>query len=166
MFGHHILNIYLKTSIHKGLYFVLNVLCDKPSFTSAQKYGFHTGIKCPNLGPCINCTWKFLGSNPNHCRQGHVTVYLSAYGSYCESHSFIRSCEQKPTVTNNFTYRVGKHERCTAQTQNNHREVTQTTHHSSCWQSNVPEECKVATDMHRTTEEIQIPYGKSHSERV
>jgi len=36
IFGHHILNIYLKTSIHKGLYFTLNFLCDKPSFTSTD----------------------------------------------------------------------------------------------------------------------------------
>jgi len=29
------------------LYFTLNFLCDKPRFTSIQKYGFHTGIKYP-----------------------------------------------------------------------------------------------------------------------
>jgi len=50
IFGHHILNIYLRhLSIHKGLYFTLNFVCDKSSFTSIQKYRFHTGIKYPNL---------------------------------------------------------------------------------------------------------------------
>ena len=31
------------------MYFTLNFLCDKSSFTSIQKYGFHTGVKYPNL---------------------------------------------------------------------------------------------------------------------
>jgi len=31
------------------LYFTLNFVCDKPSFTSIQQYRFHTGIKYPNL---------------------------------------------------------------------------------------------------------------------
>ena len=47
--GHHILNTNLKTSIHKGLYFTLNFICDKPSFTPRQNYGFHRGIKYLNL---------------------------------------------------------------------------------------------------------------------
>ena len=44
IFGHHILYIYLRHLFTKVCYFTLNFLCDKPTFTSIQKYGFHGDI--------------------------------------------------------------------------------------------------------------------------
>jgi hypothetical protein len=38
-----------KTSINKSLYFTSDFTCNKPYFTSLQKYRFHTGIENPNL---------------------------------------------------------------------------------------------------------------------
>ena len=43
IFGHHILNIYLRHLFTKVRIIHL-ISCDKPSFTSVQKYGFHKGI--------------------------------------------------------------------------------------------------------------------------
>jgi hypothetical protein len=54
IFGHHILNIYLRHLF----YFMLNFLCDKPNFTSIQKYGFHAGIKYPNLTFSLDISHK------------------------------------------------------------------------------------------------------------
>ena len=56
MFGQLILNIYLRRLFTKVWYFTLNFLSDKPSFTSVQKYGFHTGIKYPNLSVFSLCS--------------------------------------------------------------------------------------------------------------
>ena len=49
IFGYHILNIYLRHLFTKVCILRWISFCDKPSLTSIQKYGFHTGIKNPNL---------------------------------------------------------------------------------------------------------------------
>jgi len=59
------------------LYFTLNFLCDKPSFTSIQKYGFHTGITYPNL-KCNLFSTEFFTLALHPSPAGEMCILLRA----------------------------------------------------------------------------------------
>ena len=54
---------------------MLNVLCDRPSFTSIQKYGFHTGIKYPYLSALIHIYSAGISYDSSTCQiPTHVSL--------------------------------------------------------------------------------------------